>query len=115
MSSWKKSSQGSRKAALQGFKPLTSVDNLGMVTWTPVTWLDSLQRVELLTTSLRNGLRTADYGDGKGWEKLVAVAFGLRYLWAQRGHCHPFAHGMDTGVKLVEFLDARYDAANMKQ
>ena len=94
---------GEPQAKLEGFKPLTSVDSSGMVTWIPCymlgEWLE--------------GLCTADYGDGKGWEKLVAVAFGLRYLWAQRGRCHRLAHDVDTGVKLVEFLDARYDAANM--
>jgi len=107
---------GQPQAELQGFKPLTSVDNLGMVTWIPCYMARFLAACGAPYNKLAEwleGLRTADYGDGKGWEKLVAVAFGLRYLWAQRGHCHPFAHGMDTGVKLVEFLDARYDAANM--
>ena len=55
---------GEPQAKLEGFKPLTSVDSSGMVTWIPCymlgEWLE--------------GLCTADYGDGKGWEKLVAVA-----------------------------------------
>ncbi|CAE7780357.1 unnamed protein product [Symbiodinium necroappetens] len=109
--------RGKRHPDLEEYMALTDIGDGGVVKWLPCYMAAFLSRCgppyEKLGEWLQ-GLQQATAGAGKGWEMTVAVAFGLRYLWAQQGHLHEFAVGGDDSVKLIELKDARFDARDMQ-
>eukprot|EP00439_Symbiodinium_sp_Y106_P012614 s7064_g1.t2 len=51
------------------------------------------------------GMQAAEEKDGKAWEKVIAVAFGLRYIWQQMGgDVHGWLHGHEGAA--IQCLDA---------
>ncbi|CAE7275600.1 unnamed protein product [Symbiodinium microadriaticum] len=60
------------------------------------------------------GMRDAEQQDGKAWEKVVAVAFGLRYIWSRMGgEHHEWLHGHDGAF--IECLDASPEATSVDE
>ena len=61
-----------------------------------------------------DGMKSAETNDGKAWEKIVAVAFALRYIRAQMaGPMHGWLHGCEFGTHL-EFVEADQAARTVK-
>ena len=59
------------------------------------------------------GMQAAEQKDGKAWEKIIAVAFGLRYIWQQTGgEGHGWLHGHHRAA--VQCLDADPAATNVE-
>lgn len=55
----------------------------------------------------------AEQKDGKAWEKIIAVAFGLRYVWQQMGgELHSWLHGHEGAA--IQCLDADPAATNVE-
>ncbi|CAE7827830.1 unnamed protein product, partial [Symbiodinium necroappetens] len=60
------------------------------------------------------GMRDAEQHDGKAWEKIIAVAFGLRYIWSRMGgERHGWLHGHDGAS--IECLDAKPTATSVDE
>ena len=60
------------------------------------------------------GMQAAEEKDGKAWEKIIAVAFGLRYIWQQMGgELHGWLHGHEGAA--VQCLDANPAAKNVEE
>ncbi|CAE7575461.1 unnamed protein product, partial [Symbiodinium microadriaticum] len=61
-----------------------------------------------------HGMRDAEAQDGKAWEKIIAVAFGLRYIWSRiGGEHHRWLHG--HGEASIECLDAKPTATSVDE
>ena len=59
------------------------------------------------------GMQAAEQKDGKAWEKIIAVAFGLRYVWQRMGgEQHSWLHGHEGAA--VQCLDADPAATNVE-
>ena len=55
----------------------------------------------------------AEQKDGKAWEKIIAVAFGLRYVWQRMGgEQHSWLHGHEGAA--IQCLDADPAATNVE-
>ena len=60
------------------------------------------------------GMQAAEEKDGKAWEKIIAVAFGLRYIWQQMGgEVHGWLHGHEGAA--IECLDANPAAKTVEE
>ncbi|CAE7025420.1 unnamed protein product [Symbiodinium natans] len=60
------------------------------------------------------GMQAAEEKDGKAWEKIIAVAFGLRYIWQQMGgEEHGWLHGHEGAA--IQCLDANPAAKTVEQ
>ena len=104
---------------LEAFRQLTDGSRKDRAIWIPcfmspflfqcsVTW----PACGVLSRWLQ-AMPAAEQKDGKAWEKIIAVAFGLRYIWQwMGGEQHSWLHGHEGAA--VECLDADPAATNVE-
>ncbi|CAE7306592.1 unnamed protein product [Symbiodinium sp. CCMP2592] len=103
--------EGTPVKEMEAFRQLTDGSQKDRVLWIPCFMSHFLVQCKIAWPACGvlgrwlQGMQAAEEKDGKAWEKIIAVAFGLRYIWRQMGGDeHGWLHGHEGAA--IECLDA---------
>ena len=104
---------------MEAFRQLTDGSRKGRAIWIPCFMSHFLFQCSItwpacgVLSRWLEAMPAAEQKDGKAWEKIIAVAFGLRYVWQQMGgEPHSWLHGHEGAA--IQCLDADPAATNVE-
>ena len=111
--------EGTPMKDMEAFRQLTDGSQTERAIWIPCFMSHFLAQCKITSPACGvlsrwlEGMKAAENKDGKAWEKIIAVAFGLRYVWQQMGgEPHSWLHGHEGAA--IQCLDADPAATNVE-